>query len=68
MTMIVPPVQILEAFVRVADPLHSLTVSNLRVSASLTAIRDALLPKLLSGDLRIADPEVFLARVGMTAP
>jgi len=33
-----------------------------RESRSLGALRDALLPKLISGDLRVKDAETFVAR------
>ena len=35
--------------------------SNYGESHSLAAIRDALLPKLISGELRVKDAEQFLA-------
>ena len=36
-------------------------------SATLSALRDTLLPKLVSGELRIPDPEAFLRRAGLDA-
>lgn len=38
-------------------------VASIHESRTLAALRDALLPKLISGELRIQDPEAFLARV-----
>jgi len=38
---------------------------NCILSASLAALRDALLPKLISGELRIPDAEKLLAEVGI---
>jgi type I restriction enzyme S subunit len=38
-------------------PLHAKLVANLRESETLAAIRDALLPKLLSGEIRVKDAE-----------
>ena len=32
---------------------------------SLTTLRDTLLPKLVSGEVRITDPEAFLRRAGL---
>jgi type I restriction enzyme S subunit len=51
--VIVPSPLILEAFVRLAEPLHKRVVANLKESKSLATIRDALLPKLLSGEIRV---------------
>ncbi|MEY4809235.1 MAG: hypothetical protein RLZZ206_3624, partial [Cyanobacteriota bacterium] len=39
--------------------------SNCILSASLAALRDALLPKLISGELRIPDAEKMLKEVGV---
>jgi type I restriction enzyme S subunit len=53
--VIVPPPDVLEAFVGRIEPLYTRIVSNLRESRTLTAIRDALLPKLLSGEIRVQE-------------
>jgi type I restriction enzyme S subunit len=50
------------AFVAKVEPLHMRIVSNLRESRTLAAIRDALLPKLLSGKIRVKDAEKFLEK------
>ena len=47
----------LDAFTRVASPLTSMVAAIERESEALTAMRDALLPKLLSGELRVKDAE-----------
>lgn len=51
--VLVPSPETLPAFVRAVDPAYRLVVNNLRQSRTLAAIRDALLPKLLSGEIRI---------------
>ena len=51
--MLVPPKPLLEEFKRQVEPLHRQIVLNLRESRTLAAMRDALLPKLLSGELRL---------------
>lgn len=52
------------AFHRQVRPLFERVVAAEREGQTLTALRDALLPKLISGELRVADAERFLARAG----
>lgn len=58
--VVIPPAQVLKAI----DPILSPMVEGLwqrRVqSRSLAALRDALLPKLISGELPIRDTERFI--------
>jgi type I restriction enzyme S subunit len=49
----VPPKSLLEDFKQQVGPLHRRMVLNLQESRTLAALRDALLPKLLSGQIRI---------------
>ena len=37
----------------------------MRQSRTLLALRDALLPKLIRGEIRVKDPEKFLERAGV---
>jgi type I restriction enzyme S subunit len=48
-----PPDDVLQDFNQVAEPLFQKVYSNLRESRTLAELRDALLPKLLSGELRV---------------
>jgi type I restriction enzyme, S subunit len=50
-----PTYEVLEKFNRVAEPLFQKTFSNLCESRTLAELRDALLPKLLSGEVRVSD-------------
>ena len=50
---VAPSVAIMEAFDRMSRPLFRKVVENERASRTLAAIRDALLPDLISGDKRI---------------
>ncbi len=52
----------IEAFNRAAGPLLERTLECRRESRALAALRDTLLPKLISGELRVRDPERFLTR------
>jgi type I restriction enzyme S subunit len=61
--VLVPPSHVLAVFMARASEWHRLIVSNLRQSRTLAAIRDALLPKLLSGAVRVGDAEKVVEEV-----
>ena len=52
--------KIWHAFARLITPMFQSIKANADASTSLAAIRDTLLPKLISGELRVADAEKFL--------
>jgi type I restriction enzyme S subunit len=56
----VPPQQILNQFDSKARPLLEAIFANTEECAVLAQLRDTLLPKLISGDLRIADAARFI--------
>ena len=58
--VVVPPDPILVAFQERTGPLYRHIVENERESIMLAQLRDTLLPKLISGELRIADAKRFL--------
>ena len=51
--LVIPSQSALSSFERQVEPLLRRILSNLHESRTLAAIRDALLPKLLSGEVRI---------------
>jgi type I restriction enzyme, S subunit len=51
---------VIKAFSRAVEPLISKSAANDRDSQVLAALRDALLPRLVSGELRIEDAERFV--------
>ena len=51
--VVVPPRPILEAFTSAVEPLYQGIVSNLRETNALMALRDLLLPQLISGDISL---------------
>ncbi|KAF0184494.1 MAG: type I restriction enzyme S subunit [Nitrospirae bacterium] len=59
---VVPVADILAVFDRIVSPLDDRFETNERQSLILASIRDALLPKLISGELRIADAERIVGR------
>jgi type I restriction enzyme S subunit len=56
----IPPTALMTEFDRIARPLHSRMVVNEVASKALAALRDTLLPKLISGELRIPNVESIL--------
>ena len=53
-----PTDDVLEKFNRVVEPLFQKVYFNLHESRTLAALRDALLPKLLSGELRVPSSKI----------
>ena len=58
--LVVPAIEISAEFNMRATHLYSTITNNLVQSQSLASLRDTLLPKLLSGELRIKDAEKFV--------
>ncbi|MHB1618218.1 MAG: restriction endonuclease subunit S [Metallibacterium sp.] len=54
LAVVTPPSPIVAAFDRMADSLLARTLECRRESSTLAALRDTLLPKLISGELRVA--------------
>jgi len=57
---ITPSEKVLTAFVGLAEPMHKRIVNNIQESATLSIIRDALLSKLISGEVRVPDAKKFV--------
>jgi type I restriction enzyme S subunit len=53
-SVLVPPQEVRSAFEETAVPLMDLLASNEGESRALAATRDALLPKLISGEITVA--------------
>jgi type I restriction enzyme S subunit len=51
--IIIPPSPIIEIFNKIVNPLFELIVLNQEEITTLSNVRDALLPKLLSGEIRV---------------
>ena len=64
-TLPLPPEEILVKFGLLATSLMRRISANANQSAILSKIRDALLPKLISGEIRISDAEKMLEEVGI---
>jgi len=57
-----PPDPVLHAFDRIVEPLFNRCFSAEMESITISDLRDALLPRLISGDLRVPDAERIVAR------
>ena len=63
--VIVPPAAIARAFHDSAEALYRRRVGLISESRTLAALRDALLPKLIRGEIRVKDAERFLKERGL---
>jgi type I restriction enzyme S subunit len=57
MDAIIPPDKLIEQFTETVRPWLAQSAHNIRESHTLGELRDTLLPKLLSGELRVKDAE-----------
>ena len=53
--IVCPPGELMSAYIAVVRPMFDRIKSNCFESHTLAELRDALLPKLLSGELRVKD-------------
>lgn len=60
--MLVPPDRLLRAFSVSTDALWARGALNCAESETLSKLRDALLPKLISGEIRVSDAERIVAK------
>ena len=63
--VVFPTQEILDIFAAATTPLYKEVVANKQQTRVLANIRDALLPKLISGEIRIPDAEKMLEEVGV---
>ena len=61
--VVLPPLSVAAAFDHAAEAMLIRTLECLREGRTLAALRDALLPKLISGELRVKDAESFAAQI-----
>lgn len=63
-TVLIPPSPILRAFEVLVDPLLELIWRNEEEASGLAALRDTLLPRVFSGELRVREAEKVAERAG----
>jgi len=61
--IVVPPPVLVETFDKLAFSIELRREECVVESRTLAALRDTLLPKLISGELRVKDAERFIRRV-----
>ncbi|HKV70810.1 MAG TPA: restriction endonuclease subunit S [Gemmatimonadales bacterium] len=61
---IAPSGPVMKAFDLLSQPMYHKVVEHERESRTLVALRDALLPKLLTGELRVSEAEPFVRQPG----
>jgi type I restriction enzyme, S subunit len=52
---LLPAAELIQAFEKIALPLHQRALENARQAQALATVRDTLLPRLISGQLRLTD-------------
>jgi type I restriction enzyme S subunit len=60
--LVAPSSGAMKAFDQISRPLHRKVVEAQRESRTLAVLRDALLPKLISGEIRVPDAERIVGR------
>jgi type I restriction enzyme S subunit len=60
LAVVAPPLSVVAAFDRSAESLLARTLKCRQETRTLTALRDTLLPKLISGELRVRDAKRFV--------
>ena len=65
MKIIKPPKPISKCFDNIIVPILEKFCSSIFIQKNLTEIRDALLPKLISGELKIPDAEKMIEEIGI---
>ncbi|AOV18701.1 hypothetical protein BJI67_15760 (plasmid) [Acidihalobacter aeolianus] len=62
-SLVLPPEALARTFNKIVRPWVGQIIGGIHESRTLSQLRDTLLPKLISGELRIKDAEKFLERV-----
>ena len=63
--VVVPPEEVLEWMNKIFSPILNRQIQGRLESRTLTSLRDTLLPRLISGELRVPDAEKMLEEVGV---
>jgi len=61
--VVIPNTELIDKFSEISDNLKSKVSGNISQNTKLAKLRDTLLPKLMSGELRIADAEKLVADI-----
>jgi type I restriction enzyme, S subunit len=66
MKLLIPSEQLLKEFKRISDPLYQMEIILKKENEQLRQIRDRLLPRLISGKMKLKEPSTDLAPIGKT--
>jgi type I restriction enzyme S subunit len=58
-----PPTNLTTSYEEIVHPFMESVLANINENATLASLRDTLLPKLISGELRVPDAEKFIEEV-----
>ncbi|MFM7405404.1 MAG: restriction endonuclease subunit S [Cuspidothrix sp.] len=58
--LVIPDIKILDVFIKQVERTYQMIVNNLQESHSLATLRDTLLPKLMSGEIRVKEVEKII--------
>lgn len=56
--IVMPPIEILNAFDDITAPMYNRIVNNIMENHRLSALRDTLLPRLMSGEIDVSEVEI----------
>ena len=56
--IVMPPIEILNAFDDITAPMYNRIVNNIMENHRLSALRDTLLPRLMSGEINVSEVEL----------
>ena len=59
----IPPVELAAAFSDAVQPMFDQITANVHQAQTLTQLRDTLLPRLISGQLRLPEAEVMVEEI-----
>lgn len=63
--IVLPPISLISKYEQIVTPLHNKISNNLNEINTLSSLRDLLLPKLISGELKIADSQKLIDEVSV---
>jgi type I restriction enzyme, S subunit len=63
-SIVLPPAELQTQFARLVEPLWQRVTQNAENGKTLAALRDTLLPKLLSGEIRVSESGHLMESLG----
>lgn len=63
--IVLPPISLISKYEQIVTPLHNKISNNLNEINTLSSLRDLLLPKLISGELKVTDSQKLIDEVSV---